>query len=119
MKGKEAHLRNMIEGQEQRIAKAKRRIEELNQQLSDYLSSKKIIPVEPVEPPTDSHNYCGKILYSSKKEADTARKLINRDLTKKGKPPMNRSYFCERCEAWHLTTISHWIPQVNIVGQTL
>ena len=56
----------------------------------------------------DDHNYCGKILYASKKEADSARKLINRDLTKVGKRRMERAYFCDRCEAWHLTTIAHY-----------
>lgn len=63
---------------------------------------------------TDIHDYCGKILYSSEKEANSARKLINRDLTKVGKSPINRAYFCDQCEAWHLTTIPYWIPSERI-----
>lgn len=109
MKGKEANIRTMIADQERKISRAKNRIEELNMELSRYLSSKQTIHVTPVEP-TDSHDYCGKILYSSKKEANSARKLINRDLAKKGKPPMKRAYLCKQCEAWHLTSIPHWMP---------
>lgn len=108
MKGKEAHIINLIQGQEQKIAKAKKRIEELQADLSALLTAK-IEHISPVEP-VDNHNYCGKFLYTSKKSANSARKLINRDLVKAGKPQMRRSYFCERCEAWHLTSVPSWSP---------
>lgn len=109
VKGKEAQIRNQIEGQEQKIAKAQKRIEELNQELTDYLAAVQLEP-EPVQAIVDNHNYCGKILYASKKAANSARRLINRDLVKAGKKPMKRSYFCDQCEAWHLTTVPHWMP---------
>jgi len=106
MTGQERHIREMIKGQEQKIAQCQKKIDELNMALFEYLSS---IP-EPMPPPEDHHNYCGKILYPSEKAAHAARKLINRDFVKVGKPPMKRAYFCHRCEAWHLTTIEKWMP---------
>lgn len=104
MNGKETHIRSLIKDQEQKIARAQERIAELTKQLEEL--SKPNPPQEPIK--KDDHNYCGKILYPSKKAAASARKLINRDLTKMGKQPMRRSYFCTQCDAWHLTTIGHW-----------
>lgn len=106
MTGQERHIREMIKGQEQKIAKAQKKIDELNEALFEYLTS---IP-EPIAPPKDQHNYCGKILYTVEKAAHSARKLINRDLIKMGKEPMKRAYFCHRCEAWHLTSMPFWMP---------
>lgn len=109
-KGKVAEILNQISGQEQKIAKAQKRIDDLQHELSGLLSAQ----IERVTPSAellvDNHNYCGKILYASKKAANSARKLINRDLVKAGKPQMRRSYFCERCEAWHLTSVPSWSP---------
>lgn len=104
MSGNETHIRSLIKDQEQKIARAQQRIAELTKQLDEL--SKPKPPQEPIR--KDDHNYCGKILYPSKKAAASARKLINRDLKKVGKPSMKRSYFCTQCDAWHLTTIGHW-----------
>jgi hypothetical protein len=106
IKGKEAALRSLIAGQEQKIAKAQKRIDELNKQIMDLLSA----PSVPAPMPIDISMYCGKIMYASKKQANSARKLINRDLVKVGKKPMKRSYFCDQCSAWHLTSTPHWCP---------
>lgn len=110
MTGKERALRDAIRQQEEKKTKIQARIEEMTQELADYLAS---IP-PPVPPfsvaPKDNHVYCGKILYPSQKAAHAARKLINRDLVKKNKTPMKRAYFCQQCEAWHLTTVEHWLP---------
>lgn len=108
--GKERALRDAIRQQEEKKAKIQARIEEMAQELADYLASLPP-PLPPFSvPPVDNHDYCGKILYPSEKAAHKARKLINRDLLKKGKELMRRAYFCHRCEAWHLTTIPHWMP---------
>lgn len=111
MTGKERSIRDMIRGQEQKIERCKKRIEELNLELTEYLAS---TPPKPppfsIAPKEDNHDYCGKILYPSEKAAHAARKLINRDLVKVGKKPMKRAYFCDRCEAWHLTSVDSWIP---------
>jgi len=108
--GKEKHFREMIKGQERKIEQARKRIEEIEIELAVYLDS---LPVKS-EPfamaPKDNHDYCGKILYASEKAAHAARKLINRDLKKKGKELMRRAYLCDKCEAWHLTTVPHWMP---------
>lgn len=107
---KENAIRDKIKGQEQKIEHAQKRIAELKQELADYLASiPPSIPPFSVAP-KDNHVYCGKILYPSEKAAHAARKLINRDLVKKNKPPMKRAYFCPQCEAWHLTTVEHWLP---------
>lgn len=95
-RAKEKQILEMIKGQEQRIENCRKKIEALNEAYS-------------IEP-KDNHQYCGKILYPSEKAAHKARKLINRDLVKNGKKPMRRAYFCDRCEAWHLTTVESWIP---------
>lgn len=78
MSGKETHIRSLIKAQEQKIARAQGRIAELTKQLEELLKPKP--PQEPIK--KDDHNYCGKILYPSKKAAASARKLINRDLKK-------------------------------------
>lgn len=111
MTGKEKGLREMIKHQEHKIESCQKKIAALNKELEDYLASQPPKP-EPfaVLPKEDHHDYCGKILYPSEKAAHAARKLINRDLLKVGKAPMRRAYFCDRCEAWHLTTILQWIP---------
>lgn len=109
MKGKEATIMNLIIGQQAKIDKAMKRIKELQRELSDLLTSR-IEHVAPVKSVVDNHKYCGKILYVSRKAANSARRLINRDLIKQEKPPMKRAYFCDKCEAWHLTTIPHWMP---------
>lgn len=111
MTGHEIQLREKIKGQEQRIANCQKKIAALNKELEDYLAS---LPPKPepfaVLPKEDHHDYCGKILYPSQKAANAAKKLINRDLKKGGKPPLKRAYLCDRCAAWHLTTIESWIP---------
>lgn len=110
MTGKERALRDAIRQQEEKKAKIQARIEEMTQELADYLASLPP-PLPPFSvPPVDAHDYCGKILYPSEKAAHAARKLINRDLKKKGKELMRRAYFCDKCEAWHLTTVPHWMP---------
>lgn len=109
MTGMEKHFREMIKGQERKIESARKRIEEIEMELGEYLAGVIIKPPPPV-PLKDTHDYCGKILYPSAKAAHAARKLINRDLVKVGKEPMKRAYFCHRCEAYHLTTVPHWMP---------
>lgn len=110
MTGKERALRDAIRQQEEKIQRIRVRIEEITQELTDYLASLPP-PVAPFSvPPADDHDYCGKILYPSEKAAHSAQKLINRDLKKKGKQRLERSYYCTRCEAWHLTTVPHWCP---------
>lgn len=118
MTGPEIQIREKIKGQEQRIANCQKKIEALNKELEDYLAS---VPPKPepfaVLPKEDHHDYCGKILYHSEKAAHAARKLINRDLKKVGKPPLKRAYLCDKCEAWHLTTVESWIPYPEMGGR--
>lgn len=113
MTGHEKHLREMIKGQQDKIARCLERIVEIENELSAYLTN---LP-PPMPPfsvaPKDAHDYCGKILYPSEKAAHSAQKLINRDLKKKGKARLERSYYCTRCEAWHLTTVP--FPEHEVV----
>lgn len=108
--GIERDLRMQIKAQQDKIDRAQKKIIELNEDLETYLAN--LPPPKPPLPvaPKDEHKYCGKILYPSEKAAHSARKLINRDLKKKGKEPMRRAYLCNICEAWHLTTIPLWLP---------
>jgi hypothetical protein len=95
MKGTESNLRNLIKQQEDKLARIQNHIEELKQKLADHLAFVALPIKHPgVQKVVDNHNYCGKILYTSKKAANGARLLINRDLVKSGKKKMKRSYFC-------------------------
>jgi hypothetical protein len=110
MTGKERALRDSIRQQEDKIIRIRASIKETQRALDEYLASLPP-PLPPFSvPPVDDHDYCGKICYPSEKAAHSARKLINRDLAKVGKKPMKRAYFCDKCEAWHLTTVAEWYP---------
>jgi hypothetical protein len=110
MTGKERALRDSIRQQEEKIVRIRASIKETQRALDEYLASLPALQAALLLPTRDAHDYCGKILYATEKAAHAARKLINRDLKKKGKELMRRAYFCDKCEAWHLTTVPHWCP---------
>jgi hypothetical protein len=110
MTGYEKNLRNMIAALEQKILASQSKLEKYKDELNLYIAGL------PKPPKPDTRDYCGKILYTSEKAAHAARRLINRDLRKAGKPEMPRAYFCVQCEAWHLTTKSVYNPPSNAVS---
>jgi hypothetical protein len=74
-------------------------IAEIKSQLADLQYAPVLYELKP-----DNHVYCGKICYPSMHAAGVAKRTINADLKEKGVDPLQRAYFCEQCEAWHLTT---------------
>lgn len=115
--GKERHLLSMIAAQERKIEVCLERIADIQKELEAHRANPvKMIVVKTRQEPIDLTGYCGKILYTSSKAARAAMKLINRDLRKKGKDPLQRAYHCKECDAWHLTTIPSWLPHPEVGG---
>jgi hypothetical protein len=115
--GKEQDFLERIKGQEQKIENCRKKIQELQNELISYRAVMASVK-EFKEPPVDLTGYCGKILYISPKAAQSAMRLINRDLKKAKKPPLVRSYHCVKCDAWHLTTMPSWLPYPETGGYT-
>jgi hypothetical protein len=81
------------------------RIADLKEQLAAIKN-----PAPALSFPKDDRIYCGKILYVSQHAAAVAMRIINADLKQKGEDLLKRAYFCEECDAWHLTTVPAWQP---------
>lgn len=103
--GRVKHLRTMIKHQEAKRDKITQAILALEIELALALEEASKPPPKPLPPVIDEHKYCGKIPYVSQDQARSAMRLINRDLKQKGTDLLRRAYFCQQCEAWHLTTI--------------
>lgn len=118
--GKERHLLDMIAAQERKMEACRIKIAQIQKDLEAHqaLPVKEKATKTP-KPPIDLTGYCGKIPYVSCKSARAAMKLINRDLRKKGKDPLQRAYHCKDCDAWHLTTIATWLPHPELGGYVL
>ena len=110
---KERHLRSQVSNAEQAIEKAFERLRKLKVELKLYLNSPeytKAILEEAKEIKVDHGNrvYCGKQLFESKRLAHMAMSEINAQINSNRfsdkKKLLKRVYYCEKCDAFHLTS---------------
>jgi hypothetical protein len=50
---------------------------------------------------TPRHKRCGKVCYTSRKEAKEIIKRVNH----RGKFKVTNAYFCDQCDHWHVTSM--------------